>query len=75
MDEQPGGLSPEERRLLEEHRKGLKQSAQDAKVTDVLLQGLETDGAHHKQWALWKVGELLGLSHFLNDIEDRGIAP
>jgi len=44
-------------------------------VVAVLRTGLEMEGAHHKQWALWRVAELLGLAGELGDIEDRGNAP
>lgn len=68
-------LTPEEQKLLEEHRKGIKQSLVDVQVTDMLETGLTIDGAHHKQYALWRIAEILNLTHFFKDIEDHGIAP
>ncbi len=68
-------LSTDDQVALATHRLALKTSAQDAQIIDVLLLGLQTDGSHHKQWALWRIAEILGVDHFLNEIEDKGIAP
>jgi hypothetical protein len=46
----------------------------DAK--DLILRGLRTDGAHHKQWYLEQIALLLG--HLLDPVRDGydpGIAP
>lgn len=40
-----------------------------------LSEGLHAEGKHHKQYALYKVAEVLGLTQLLEDIEDKGIAP
>ncbi|GAC1690998.1 MAG: hypothetical protein PVS3B3_13730 [Ktedonobacteraceae bacterium] len=32
------------------------------KVEDCLVTGLCIDGAHHKQWCLWRLAEMLGLN-------------
>ena len=68
-------MKTEDQITLAVHKVGLKRSAEDAQIADTLLLGLQTDGVHHKQWALWHIAEILGLTHFLNEIEDRGIAP
>jgi len=36
-------------------------SSEVAKATRLILDGLHTDGAHHKQWYLEQIGELMGL--------------
>ena len=46
----------------------------DAK--DLILRGLRTDGAHHKQWYLERLADLLGLDlDPLRDGFEEGIAP
>lgn len=57
------------------HKVALERSAIELKVTDMLETGLSVEGAHHKQWALWQIAEILKVSHLLTDIEDKGIAP
>jgi hypothetical protein len=57
------------------HQMVLEQPCIDVKLIDVLREGLQADGAHHKQWALWRIAEIMGMTHLLSDIEDRGIAP
>lgn len=71
----PIPLTPEEREMLAVHKAGLKRSVEDVRVVDVLLRGLQTDGAQHKQWALWRIAEIMHLTHFLSDVEDKGVAP
>ena len=44
-------------------------------LVDALLLGLQTPGAHHKQWALWRIAEILNVTRYLQDVEDKGIAP
>jgi hypothetical protein len=68
-------LTPHDKALLEAHKLGLMISAMQARVTDTLICGLQADGAHHKQWALWRIAEIMGVTHFLSDIEDKGIKP
>ncbi len=41
-------------------------------LADLVIAGLNTDGAHHKQWYLYQIAELLGLE--LEEC-DEGIAP
>ena len=46
----------------------------DAK--DLIIEGLRTDGAHHKQWYLERLADLLGLDLGpLRDGYEEGIAP
>lgn len=68
-------LTPHEKALLEVHKLGIQFSALQSQICDVLLIGLQTDGAHHKQWALWRIAEIASVAHLLSDIEDKGIKP
>lgn len=43
-------------------------------VKDTLTQGLTSDGAQHKQWALWRVARLLHID--MSDVQaDEGTTP
>lgn len=49
-----------------------------ATVFGLLRSGLETDGAHHKQWYLWKIAEILGFTEEdfgKGYMMDKGIEP
>jgi hypothetical protein len=43
-------------------------------IKELLEKALSIDGAHHKQWYLWRIAEALGLE-LPNDLVDKGIAP
>jgi hypothetical protein len=54
--------------------------AQQRKLKELLSNALLNDAAHHKQWYLWRIAEVLGLN--LDDQwsegypePERGIAP
>ena len=46
-------------------------------VERLLLEGLEVEGVHHKQWYLWMIADTLKIdfSGIDLDILDKGIAP
>jgi len=46
-------------------------------IGGLLLKALTTDGVHHKQWYLFKIGQMLGLEAALRKagVDDMGIAP
>ncbi len=41
---------------------------------DLVRSALEVEGAHHKQWYLWRIAEMLGM-YVQNEVWDRGTAP
>ena len=43
-------------------------------VEDLLIDALCTEGAHHKQWYLWRLAELLSVD-VSNVNADDGVAP
>ena len=43
-------------------------------IKELLEEALSIDGAHHKQWYLWRIAEELSIE-LPDDIADRGIAP
>ena len=44
------------------------------KIRELVSDGLQTDGEHHKQWYLSQIGDLIGIDIYIDE-EDRGIAP
>jgi hypothetical protein len=48
----------------------------DTDAKDLIIRALRTDGAHHKQWYLERLADLLGLNlDPLRDGYEPGIAP
>ena len=52
------------------------------KLIDLIYQGMQTDGAHHKQWALYQIAkmimtedELKSFRVWFDDEVDEGIPP
>ena len=48
--------------------------AEKRAVKESLEEALSIDGAHHKQWYLWKIAEELHIE-LPDDLTDKGIAP
>ena len=46
---------------------------EDWTIIDFLEHGLSTDGAHHKQFFLYKIAERIGMDYINH--KDKGIAP
>ncbi len=45
----------------------------DEAIKGLLIEALQTDGAHHKQYLLWRIAEMLDLD--LSDVsDDLGVA-
>jgi hypothetical protein len=44
------------------------------RLYELLALGLTTDGSHHKQWALVKIAELVGIP-VEDELKDEAIAP
>ena len=64
-----------ERLEQEKRENGEKAFALMSRVLRLLEDGLTTDGAHHKQWYLWRIADALGLSQLMEVDADKGIAP
>jgi hypothetical protein len=47
----------------------------DLTVRDLIIEGLRTDGEHHKQWYLEQIAIKLGLYPHIPDDYEEGIAP
>ncbi len=43
-----------------------------AKVLELVQEGIETDGGHHKQWFLVEIAKVLGIPYVT---DDEGLAP
>ena len=44
-------------------------------VKDLIIEGLCNDGAHHKQWYLERIAEVLGIELVQELDYEKGIAP
>ena len=54
-----------------------RNSERNRKIRSLVYLGLTTDGAHHKQWCLYRIGKLLRMNLTYDDGDplDEGIAP
>jgi len=44
------------------------------KIRNLVEDGLQTDGGHHKQWYLEQIGEVIGID-IDKEMHEEGIAP
>jgi len=56
--------------MSEEQRTNLDDEA----IKGLLIQALQTDGAHHKQYLLWRIADVLDLD-VSEASDDLGVAP
>lgn len=47
----------------------------ESELENLILSGLYTDGAHHKQYYLIQLADLFGINHSIYSGHDEGIAP
>jgi hypothetical protein len=72
-----GEMNPEQRLAFHMGEVHMKD-----KLRDLVIEGLYTDGGHHKQWYLQEIAKVLGGEGLISDVElveygepEEGIAP